>query len=169
MSVNSLSQKLCSGEGESLSILIAPLVRVENEVFFFSISLLPLQIFLLSFSTTVHSHTSFFFYNSFIERKVTGLSVHSCKAHSLMPMHRIVHLWSQYTSGHVVTPRRKPRRFQPLPPSLGQAPASGSHESAFCVHPLGSPGSNSTWSSVTGFFQGAPQFHGTASCSLCLS
>lgn len=90
-------------------------------LFFFPISLLPLQI-LFSFSTTVHSHTSFFFfYSSFIEIKVTDPSVHSFKAHSLMTMHRIVHLSSQYISGHIVTPRRKPRCFQPLPPNLGHA------------------------------------------------
>lgn len=87
--------------------------------------------------TTVHSHT-LFFYNSFIEIKVTDVAVHSFKAHTLMTSHRTVHVSSQCILGHIVTPRGKPTRFQPLPPNL--ALASGSYESTFCVHPLASSG-----------------------------
>lgn len=87
--------------------------------------------------TAVHSHT-LFFYNSFIEIKVTGVAAHSFKAHTLMTSHRIVHVSSQYILGHIVTPRGKPTCFQPLPPNL--ALASGSYESTLCVHPLASSG-----------------------------
>lgn len=106
--------------------------------------------------------TPYFFYNSLIEIKFTDLAVHSLKAYNLMTIHRIVHLSSQEILGHTVIPKRKPTPFQPLPPNLGHPLASGNHESAFCFHPLASPGhfslmgSNNTWSFVTGFFQRAP-------------